>query len=90
LRVLRVEVSVLTVYITNQFQTTLAHWGRGVKSVSKGDCEWQGGKLFKTFVPITSKNLASGDGTTMGQQRQGVAYILVFIASGANLESKFV
>jgi hypothetical protein len=40
LGVLRLEVSVYNVYITNQFQTTFT-WGGGgrVKSVSKGDCE---------------------------------------------------
>ncbi len=48
------------VYITNQFQTTFAQrGGGGVKSVRRGDCEWQGGTL-KTFVSITSKNSASG------------------------------
>jgi hypothetical protein len=39
LRVRRLEVSVYNVYITNQFQTTFAEVGGGVKSVSKGDCE---------------------------------------------------
>jgi hypothetical protein len=40
LRVLRFEVSVYNVYITNQFQTTFAQGrGGGVKSVSRGDCE---------------------------------------------------
>ncbi len=40
LRVLRFEVSIHNVYITNQFQTTCP-WGGGggVKFVSKGDCE---------------------------------------------------
>jgi hypothetical protein len=42
LRVLRLEVSLYIVYITNQFQTTFAK-GRGargeVKSVSRGNCE---------------------------------------------------
>jgi hypothetical protein len=38
LRVLRLEVSVYNVYITNQFQTTFAQGGGGgVKSVSIGD-----------------------------------------------------
>jgi hypothetical protein len=45
-RNLRLEVSVYIVYITNQFRTT-------GKSVSRGDCEQQGGKLFRPFVPIT-------------------------------------
>jgi len=48
-RVLRLEVSVYNAYITNQFQTTFAQGGRGVKSVSRGDCEYKGGKLF--FCP---------------------------------------
>jgi len=39
LRVLRLEVSVYNVYITNQLQTTFAQRGGGVKSVSRGDCE---------------------------------------------------
>jgi hypothetical protein len=32
------------VYITNQFQTTFAQikGGRGLKSVGRGDCEYQG------------------------------------------------
>ncbi len=38
--VLRVEVFVYNVYISNQFQATFAWWGRGgEKSVSIGDCE---------------------------------------------------
>jgi hypothetical protein len=47
------------VYITNQFQTTSAQGGRGVKSVSRFDCELHRRKTLKTFVPITSKNSAS-------------------------------
>jgi hypothetical protein len=40
LRVLRLEVSIHNVYITNQFQTTFAQRGRGeVKFVCIGDCE---------------------------------------------------
>jgi hypothetical protein len=51
LRVLRLEISVYIVYITNQFQTTFAGGGGGgVKSVSRGDCELQGGKLLD-FCP---------------------------------------
>jgi hypothetical protein len=42
LRVLRLEVSVYNVNITNPFQTTFAK-GRG-KIRSRGDCEEQGGK----------------------------------------------
>jgi hypothetical protein len=41
LRVLRLEVSVYNVDITNQFQTTFAQGGKGrVKSVRRGDCEY--------------------------------------------------
>jgi hypothetical protein len=32
-------VSEYNVYNTNQFQTTFAEGGRGVKSISRGDCE---------------------------------------------------
>jgi hypothetical protein len=36
----RLEVSVYTMFTTtNQFQTTFAEGGRGVKSVSRSDCE---------------------------------------------------
>jgi hypothetical protein len=51
-RVLRLEVSVYNVYITNQFPTTFARveGGKGVKSVSRGDCEYQGGKLLRLFL----------------------------------------
>ncbi len=42
--------------VSNHF----AQAGAGSKSVSRGDCEQQGEKLFETFVPITPKNLASG------------------------------
>ncbi len=51
--------SVYNVYITNQFQTTCV-WGRGVKSVSRGDWIARRRKTLKTFVPSTSKNSASG------------------------------
>jgi hypothetical protein len=44
LRVLRLEVSVYNVYITNQFQTTFAQ---------------REGSKIKTVVPIMSKNSAS-------------------------------
>jgi hypothetical protein len=41
LRVLRHQVSVYNVYVTNQFQTNSAQEGGGgvVKNVSRGDCE---------------------------------------------------
>jgi hypothetical protein len=47
LRVLNLEVSIYNVYITNQFQTTFAQMGWGVKSVGRGDYEYQGGKLLR-------------------------------------------
>ncbi len=52
LRVLRLEVSVCNVYITNQFQTTFAPLVE-VTVNSKDE------KTLKTFVSITSKNSAS-------------------------------
>jgi hypothetical protein len=60
LRVLRLEVSVYNVYVTNQFQTTFTQGGRGrgvmlievtVHSKEK--------KTRKTSAPIMSKNSAS-------------------------------
>ncbi len=39
LRVLRLEVSVYNVFITNQFQTTFAHGGVKLSSVFRGACE---------------------------------------------------
>ncbi len=39
LRVFRLEVFTYIVYITNQFQTTIAHGVGGVKCVNRGDCE---------------------------------------------------
>ncbi len=59
LRVLRLEVFVYNVYITNQFQPTFAHRGLGAKSISRGDCEYEA-KLLKLLSPITSKNSVSG------------------------------
>jgi hypothetical protein len=59
LRVLRLEVSIYNVYITNQFLTTFAHWGHwgreGVKSVSRTVNIKE-----ENFVPVASKNSASG------------------------------
>jgi hypothetical protein len=61
LRVLRLEVSVYIVYITNQFQTTCSRGGGGgVKSnllvkVTVNSKE----ENSKTFVPITSTNSVS-------------------------------
>jgi hypothetical protein len=43
-------------------------------------------KTLKTFVPITSKNSASGDGTTVA----GGCVYFSFHCKCANLESKFV
>jgi len=57
-----------------------------VKSVSRGDCEWQGGKLLRLLSQLRPRIRPQ----EMGQRWKGDAYILVFIASGANLESKFV
>ncbi len=51
MRVLTLEVSVYNVYITNQFKPTLLK-GRGVKAVSNGDCEWQGGKLLRLLSQL--------------------------------------
>ncbi len=62
LRVLRLEVSVYNVYLTNQFQTTFSQGGRGGR-------EWNSlvevivnikKKTLKTFNLSTSKNSASG------------------------------
>ncbi len=44
------------VYITNQFQTTFARGqGGGVKSVSRGDCEQQGGIFFRLLSQLCSR-----------------------------------
>jgi hypothetical protein len=53
LRVLSLEVSVYNVYILNQFQPNLATGGGGgkVQSVSRGDCEKHGERLFSQFRP---------------------------------------
>ncbi len=60
LRVLSLEVFVYNVYNTNQFQPTLlGGWGGEGKSVSR--CVYIARKkILKTFVPIMSKNSASG------------------------------
>ncbi len=59
LRVRRFEVSAYDVYITNQFKPLLLGrgGGGGVWSVSRGNYESQRRKIF---VPINSKNSASG------------------------------
>ncbi len=56
------KVCVYNVYITNQFQTTFARGeGSGVNVNVRGDRGWIARrKTYKTFVPITSKNSASG------------------------------
>ncbi len=47
------KVSVNNVYITNQFQNTIAQGGGGGgKSVSWGDCEYQGGKLLRLLSQL--------------------------------------
>jgi hypothetical protein len=59
LRFLGLEISINYVYIANQFQTSFAQGGvGGVKSVSRPRMARR--KTLKTFVPITSKNSASG------------------------------
>jgi hypothetical protein len=46
-------VSLHDVYITNQFQITFLHkWRGGVKSVCRGDCEKQGGKLLRLLYQL--------------------------------------
>jgi hypothetical protein len=52
-RVLKLAVFLNIVYITNQFQTTFAQGRRGgVKSISRGDCDWQGGKLLRLLSQL--------------------------------------
>ncbi len=48
--VLRLDVPVYNAYISNQFQTTFAKKGGGVRS--KGDFEEQGGKLLKLLSQL--------------------------------------
>ncbi len=56
LRLLRLEVSLYNVYITNHFKPHLLKGGGGgVKSVSRGDCEWQGGKLLKLLSQLSPR-----------------------------------
>ncbi len=57
LRVLRLEVSVYNVYIANQFQTTFAQGE--VEKNPLVEVTVNSKEENKTFVPITSKNLAS-------------------------------
>ncbi len=60
LRVLRLEVSIQNVDITNQFQTTFAPGGGGgVKSLVQVTVNSKEEISFKIFIPITSKNSAS-------------------------------
>ncbi len=56
MRLLRLEVSVYYVYVTNQFQATFARGVRGVGGVTVNSKE----KTLKAYVTITSKNSASG------------------------------
>jgi hypothetical protein len=52
LRVLRLEVSVYNIYITNQFQPTFARGEGEVKSVCRGDCEYskeENSEVFEDF-----------------------------------------
>jgi hypothetical protein len=61
LRLLRFEVYVSNVYITNQFQTTFARGGGGggIKSPLVEVIVNSKKETLKTFVSILSKNLAS-------------------------------
>ncbi len=72
--------------------------GGGVKSVSRGDCEYIARrKTLKAYVPITSKNSAS-DNSEMGWQKnlgcaniQNGEYLMTYIcAFRNNLWRKFV
>ncbi len=60
LRVLRVEVSVYNVNVTNPFRTTVAHAGGGGKNPLVEVTVNSNRKTLHTLVPITSKNSASG------------------------------
>ncbi len=73
LRVLRFEVSVYSFNIRDQFQTPFAfapgEGGGGIKSVSREvtvNVRISRRKALKIFVPITSKNSASGVEGTEG------------------------
>jgi hypothetical protein len=59
LRVLRLEVSVNNVYITNQFQTTFAQ-GSGEHSPLVEVTVNRKERTLKAFVPIVFKNSSSG------------------------------
>jgi hypothetical protein len=67
LRVLRLETSVYYVYITNLLKATFAQGGR--KSVSRGDCEHQGGKLFRLCPNYVQEFGLMGRGFTRGGMR---------------------
>jgi hypothetical protein len=59
LRVLRLEVYVYNVYITNQFHTNSARGGGGGNLLVEVTVNSKKEKTLKTFVPITYKNSAS-------------------------------
>jgi hypothetical protein len=53
LSVLRLEVSAYNVYITSRFQPTFAQEGvGGVKSVTRGICAHQGGKILRLLTQL--------------------------------------
>jgi hypothetical protein len=64
---------VYNVTLQTGFKPLLLGGGGGIKSVIRGDCEKQGGKFFKTFVPMTSKNSASVH-STLRQLNKGVTF----------------
>ncbi len=70
MKVLRVEVSVYNVYITNQFQSTFAQEGRGVKSFTRGDGEKQGGKLLRLLSQLRLRILSKD--RSIGQAGHGL------------------
>ncbi len=57
-RVLRLRFLCTMFTLQTSFKPLLLK-GAGIKSVSRGDCEWQGGKLLKLLSPPTSKNSTS-------------------------------
>jgi hypothetical protein len=60
LRVLRLEVSVCSVYITNQFQATLAEWGEGGwKTLNSASCPYVGSPK-PIFLGLTSQYSTEG------------------------------
>jgi hypothetical protein len=60
LRVLRLEVSVYNVYITNQFQTIFA-WEVGAKSVIRGDCREENSLPLTPWRVCSTSLFGSGE-----------------------------